>query len=189
MDPAGIELTTSRLRQLRQLPVVQHVRFTPLKSRHYIRKVLFWSTQQLSCSRKLNCSASYGEKNHAANSINLSNPKCIYLCSKHTHNDRKRYKQFPYIPIAICENVNILRPKQNDCHSTRNIFKHIFLNENVWLAIKISLKFVSGCLIPALVQIMSWCRTGDKPSSESLMARLPTHISVQRPQELIIACW
>ena len=33
MDPAGIELTTSRLRQLRQLPVVQHVRFTPLKSR------------------------------------------------------------------------------------------------------------------------------------------------------------
>ena len=33
MDQAGIELTTSRLRQLRQLPVVQHVRFTPLKSR------------------------------------------------------------------------------------------------------------------------------------------------------------
>ena len=33
MDQAGIELTTSRLRQLHQLPVVQHVRFTPLKSR------------------------------------------------------------------------------------------------------------------------------------------------------------
>ena len=33
MDQAGFELTTSRLRQLRQLPVVQHVRFTPLKSR------------------------------------------------------------------------------------------------------------------------------------------------------------
>ena len=33
MDKAGFELTTSRLRQLRQLPVVQHVRFTPLKSR------------------------------------------------------------------------------------------------------------------------------------------------------------
>ena len=29
----GIEPTTSRLRQLRQLPVVQHVRFTPLKLR------------------------------------------------------------------------------------------------------------------------------------------------------------
>ena len=33
VDQAGIELTTSRLRQLRQLPVVQHVRFTPLISR------------------------------------------------------------------------------------------------------------------------------------------------------------
>ena len=33
MDTTGIELTTSRLKQLRQLPVVQHVCFTPLKSR------------------------------------------------------------------------------------------------------------------------------------------------------------
>ena len=32
VDQAGIELTTSRLSQLRQLPVVQHVRFTPLNS-------------------------------------------------------------------------------------------------------------------------------------------------------------
>ena len=31
MDPAGIGLTTSRLRQHRQLPVVQHVRFTQLE--------------------------------------------------------------------------------------------------------------------------------------------------------------
>ena len=33
MDPAGIELTASRLRQLRQLLVVQHVRNMPLKLR------------------------------------------------------------------------------------------------------------------------------------------------------------
>ena len=31
VHPAGIELTASRLMQLRQLPVVQHDRFTPLK--------------------------------------------------------------------------------------------------------------------------------------------------------------
>ena len=31
MDPVGIELITSRLWQLRQLAVVQHVRFMPLK--------------------------------------------------------------------------------------------------------------------------------------------------------------
>ena len=31
LSPTGIELTTSRLRQLRQLPVAQYVRFMPLK--------------------------------------------------------------------------------------------------------------------------------------------------------------
>ena len=31
MDPVGIAFTTLRLRQLRQLPVVQHIRFMPLK--------------------------------------------------------------------------------------------------------------------------------------------------------------
>ena len=31
VNPPGIELTTSRLRQLHQLPVIQHDRFTPLK--------------------------------------------------------------------------------------------------------------------------------------------------------------
>ena len=47
-----------------------------------------------------------------------------------------------------------------------DIFKCIFLNENVWISIKISLKFVPKGLInniPALVQIMAWRRVGDKP--------------------------
>ena len=42
-----------------------------------------------------------------------------------------------------------------------DIFKCIFLNENVWISIKISLKFVpKGPInnIPALVQIMAWRR-------------------------------
>ena len=42
-----------------------------------------------------------------------------------------------------------------------HIFKWIFLNENVWISIKISLKFVPrGPVnnIPALVQIMAWRR-------------------------------
>ena len=44
-----------------------------------------------------------------------------------------------------------------------DIFKRIFLNENVWISIKISLKFVpKGPIdnIPALVQIMAWRRPG-----------------------------
>ena len=47
-------------------------------------------------------------------------------------------------------------------------FKCIFLNENMSVAIEISLKFVPKCIInniPALVQIMAWRWPGDKPSS------------------------
>ena len=52
---------------------------------------------------------------------------------------------------------NTLRPRQIGCHFTDAIFKCIFLNENVWILIKISLRFVpNGQInnIPALVQIM-----------------------------------
>ena len=59
------------------------------------------------------------------------------------------------------------------------------MNENVRISIKISLKFVpNGPInnIPALVQMMAWRRLGDRPLSESMMVRLPTHIYVIRPQ-------
>ena len=36
--------------------------------------------------------------------------------------------------------------------------------------------------ITTLVQIVAWCRPGDKPLSEPMMVRLPTHICVTRPQ-------
>ena len=60
-----------------------------------------------------------------------------------------------------------------------DIFKCIFLNENVWILLKISLKFVPEVQInniPALVQIMAWRRPGDKPLSEPILVRLLTHI-------------
>ena len=80
---------------------------------------------------------------------------------------------------------NTLRPRQNDCRFADDIFKCIVLNENVWISIKISLKFVpygSISYIPALVQIMAWRRPGDKPLFESMMVSLPTYICVTRPQ-------
>ena len=83
--------------------------------------------------------------------------------------------------------VNTLRPRQNGRHFADDTFKRIFLNENVWISIKISLKFVfKGPInyIPALVQIMAWRRPGDKPLSEPMMVTLPTHICVTRPQWL-----
>ena len=67
----------------------------------------------------------------------------------------------------------------------RRHFKCIFLNENVWISMKISLKFVPKGLInniPALAQIVVWRRPGDKPLSEAMMVNLPTHICVSLPQ-------
>ena len=64
-------------------------------------------------------------------------------------------------------------------------FKCIFLNENVWGLVEIPLKYVPECRIDnkqALVQIMAWCRPGDKPLSKPMMVILLTHICVTRPQ-------
>ena len=81
--------------------------------------------------------------------------------------------------------LNTLRPRQNARHFADDMFKCIFLNENVWIPIEISLKFVPKGTInnnPSLFQIMAWRRPGDKPLSEPMMARLLTHICVTRPQ-------
>ena len=78
-----------------------------------------------------------------------------------------------------------LRPRQNRRHFTDDIFKCIFLNENVWFPVEISLKFVAkGPInnITALAQIMAWRREGDKPLSEPMMFSLLMHICVIRPQ-------
>ena len=54
-------------------------------------------------------------------------------------------------------------------------FKCIFWNENHRIPIWISLKFVpSRSPIgnkPALVQVMAWCRTGDKPLPEPMLTQ------------------
>ena len=80
--------------------------------------------------------------------------------------------------------INTLKPRRNE-HFADDIFKRIFFNQNVWISIKMSLKFVPKGPInnsPALVQIMAWRRLGDKPLSEPMMVSLPTHICVTRPQ-------
>ena len=81
--------------------------------------------------------------------------------------------------------INTLRPRQDGRHFPDDIFKCIFLNENVWISIRISLKFVpKGPInnIPVLVQIMAWRWSGDKPLSEPMMVSLLTRICVTRPQ-------
>ena len=66
-----------------------------------------------------------------------------------------------------------------------DIFKCISWNENVWISIKISLKFVpKGPIneILSLVKKMAWCRSGNKPLSEPMVVSSLTHICVTRPQ-------
>ena len=57
--------------------------------------------------------------------------------------------------------------------SADDILKFIFLCKNPCIFIQISLKFArSGPMDnkPALVQIMAWHQTGNKPLSETIMA-------------------
>ena len=81
--------------------------------------------------------------------------------------------------------LNPLRPRQDGRRFPGDILKWIFLNENAWISIKISLKFVPMCQIyniPELVQILAWRRPGDKPLSEQMMVILLMHLCVIRPQ-------
>ena len=75
--------------------------------------------------------------------------------------------------MASDRRYNTLKPRQSGRHFPDGICKLIFFNENMWLSVKISLRFVPrGPInnIPALVQIMAWRRSGDKPLSEPKMA-------------------
>ena len=78
-------------------------------------------------------------------------------------------------------------------------FKYIFLNENELMSIQISLKFVP--IVPidnksALVQVMAWRRTGDKPLSEAMMTQFTDaymrhqgEMSFKKILSYLIACY
>ena len=90
-----------------------------------------------------------------------------------------------YIPHEILNEINTSRPRQNSHQFPYSIFKYIFLNENLEIFIKISLKFVpKGPInnILALVQIMAWRWPGDRPLSEPMMVNLLIHICITVPQ-------
>ena len=77
--------------------------------------------------------------------------------------DRRVWRTQEVAPNTVEWPINTLRLGQNDHHFEDDIFKCIFLNENAWIFIQISLKFVPKSQIkniPALVQIMAWHRPG-----------------------------
>ena len=92
--------------------------------------------------------------------------------------------------------INTSRLRQDGRHFADDIFTCIFFNENFCILIKFLLKYVCKGPIEnnlALVQIMAWRRSGDKPSSEPMMISLLTHLCVTRPQwvniEMVLTHW
>ena len=106
----------------------------------------------------------------------------------------KRIKYYIWCPdhllsstdeMGFSTSMNTLGPEQNGRQMSDDIFNSIFMNENLWISHKISLKFIPKVRInhiPALVEIMAWCRSGDKPWYELVMVNLLTHICVTRPR-------
>ena len=90
-----------------------------------------------------------------------------------------------YVTNDVPVTVNTLRPRQDGRQFADDIFMCIFFSENCCILIKFSFKYVRNGPIDnnsALVQIMAWRRSGDKPLCEPMMVILLTHICVTRPQ-------
>ena len=110
-------------------------------------------------------------------------PLCYLFCK--VAKFLKLFRQMFHVIRPVMTKVNTLRPRQNGRCFADDIFKRIFFNENVWISIQISLKFVpKGPInkIPALLQIMAWRHPGDKPLSEAMLVNLLTQKCVTRPQ-------
>ena len=87
-----------------------------------------------------------------------------------------QYKTLFFIPLQsmIILYLNSSPPGQNGRHFTDDVFKYIFMNKKSCIFIRISLKFVPKGPIAntsALVLVMAWRRTGDKPLPEPMLTQ------------------
>ena len=122
-------------------------------------------------------------KNHSHNAQVFKLPNALSWL-RHGFISMKKHKLALWFYICVIF-FDKLRPRPNGRYFPEYIVKSIFLNDNVYIFIKISLKFVlKGPFnnIPALVQIMAWRRPGDRAQSEPMMDRLQTPICVTQPQ-------
>ena len=131
----------------------------------------------------------YGEKmipcsSHLQNRISVTDDSCVFIL-KHAMVICSNDGQLTHIEFLFLLSIfNTLRLRQNSHDFADYMFKCIFVNENVWISIWISLLIPKGPVnnIPTLVEIMAWCRPGDKPLSQRMMGSLLMHICVTRPQ-------
>ena len=128
-------------------------------------------------------------KFHISNSVKISMwSQSLSICVVCTCKLPMLFMTWQVLSVSIqcfTLGLNSLRPRRDRRHFADDSFKCVFLNENEWISLRISLKFVPKVRnnnIPSLVQIMAWRRPGDKPLSEPMVVSLPTHICVTRPQ-------
>ena len=108
----------------------------------------------------------------------VSHQSCVSYSTVHYHTG--------HIPLSrvFCVLIHLGRDKMAAISQT-TISKAFSWMKNIWILIKISLKFVPGGPIdnkPTIVQIMAWRRPGDNPLYESMLVSLLTLICVLRPQ-------
>ena len=87
--------------------------------------------------------------------------------------------------IHVIYNLQFRVAINKKCLNDSSFLCVVILGLSLWWPITILLKFVPKDPIndiPVLVQLMAWCRLGDKPLPEPMMASLLTHISVIRSQ-------
>ena len=94
--------------------------------------------------------------------------------------------------VVFTEEFNTLRPRPNWHHFADDTLKFSWLRMLEFLFEFHCSLFLSPINnIPALVQIMAWCRPGDRPLSEPMMVSLLMHTCITQPQwvKAIHWCW
>ena len=85
--------------------------------------------------------------------------------------------------LSDCWFLQTERRKQYGRHFPADIFKYIFLNENVYILVQMSLRLGpdKGPVpnTPVLVQTMAWYRIGDKPLFEPMTTKFSDVTSSQ----------
>ena len=91
--------------------------------------------------------------------------------------------------ITVSSRVNSFLPGQIGRHFADDIFKRLLMNEKLCISIRISLKFVPKGPIDnksALVQVMAWCRTGNKLLPEPMMSQFTDAYMRHKGDELTV---
>ena len=74
----------------------------------------------------------------------------------------------------LCFHLNTSPPRQNGCYFTADIFKCIFMNKNFVFRFKSHWNLFLRAQFnnkSVLLQVMAWCRIGDKPLSQPMITQ------------------